>query len=224
MFALIKGWFGEKGAQLGMWMGLDGQVYRRVHDVILPAPGGTTQVDHILVSVYGIFVVETKNMKGWIFGEEHSAKWTQSLFGKKFSFQNPLHQNYRHTKALGEFLDLPDDVFRSVVFFIGDCTFKTPMPENVLDRGLCCYIQSFTDQVFSPDEAENILSRLTAQKLRPASSHSLHVAGLKERHGGNSCPKCGSDLALRTARQGATTGGQFYGCSDYPKCRYTRAA
>lgn len=45
-----------------MWMALDADVYRRVHDLVLPSQGGTTQIDHVLVSVYGIFVVETKNI------------------------------------------------------------------------------------------------------------------------------------------------------------------
>jgi hypothetical protein len=70
---------------------------------VLPSQGSTTQIDHVLVSVYGIFVIETKNMKGWIFGDERSAQWTQSIFGKKSRFQNPLRQNYRHVKALAEF-------------------------------------------------------------------------------------------------------------------------
>ena len=56
-------------------------VYRRFHDVIVPARNGTTQIDHVLVSCYGIFVVETKNYNGWIFGDEHAAQWTVSHFG-----------------------------------------------------------------------------------------------------------------------------------------------
>ncbi len=224
MFAMIKGWFGEKATQFGMWMGLDAKVYRRVHDLVLPSQGGTTQIDHVLVSVYGIFVVETKNMKGWIFGDERSPQWTQSIFGNKSQFQNPLRQNFRHVKALAEFLGLPDDVLRSVVFFIGDCDFKTPMPPNVLSRGLCSHIQSFREQVFSPQEADNILARLSHAKAAPVANHSLHVAGLRERHGGNACPKCGGNLMLRTARKGANAGGSFFSCSGFPKCRYTRPA
>jgi hypothetical protein len=61
-------------------------------------------------------------------------------------------------------LGVPDDVLHSVVFFIGDCEFKTPMPPNVLSRGLCGYIQSFREQVFSPQEAGGILARLEEKK------------------------------------------------------------
>lgn len=68
--------------------------------------GTTTQIDHIIVSKFGIFVIETKNMKGWIFGDKDQKTWTQSIYGKKNNFQNPLHQNYKHIKALEELLGL----------------------------------------------------------------------------------------------------------------------
>lgn len=223
MLALIKGWIGEKGTQLGMWFGLEAEVYRRVHNLILPARGGTTQIDHVLVSVFGIFVIETKNMNGWIFGSERSPQWTQSIYGKKYPFQNPLHQNFRHTKALEEFLNLPESCFHPIVFFIGECELKTDLPSNVLTRGLANYIKSHGAQIFSPNEVGEIFSRLTSAKLSPVSSHSIHVSSLRERHQGNSCPKCGKAMVLRTSSKGANPGNQFYGCSGFPKCRYTRA-
>lgn len=57
---MIKGWLGEKGVQLGLWMLLPKAQYPRVHDVIVPDNRGTTQIDHIVVSTCGIFVIETK--------------------------------------------------------------------------------------------------------------------------------------------------------------------
>ncbi len=64
----------------------------------------TTQIDHIVVSVYGIFVIETKNYSGKIYGHEKSEKWQQYLGNQKYYFMNPLRQNYAHTKALSELL------------------------------------------------------------------------------------------------------------------------
>ncbi len=77
MSIIPKGWLGEKQTQFLLWLGLDKNIYRRCHDVIIPAKSGTTQIDHILVSVYGIFVVETKNMNGWIFGDEKATFQTR---------------------------------------------------------------------------------------------------------------------------------------------------
>jgi len=219
---LIKGWLGERGAQFGMWIGLDSATYRRVHDVIIPAPGGTTQIDHVLVSVYGIFVVEVKNMGGWIFGAERAPKWTQSFFGQNFSFQNPLHQNYRHTKALSDFLGLPHEFFHSVIFFIGECEFRMAMPPNVMNRGLCSYVKSFGTRILDAYEVNEAVTVLAGQKAKPFVSHARHVSGLKERHEGTRCPKCGESLVIRTAKRGTNAGMQFYGCIAYPKCRYTR--
>jgi restriction system protein len=128
----FKGWVGEIQGTLAAKIRLDSQVYRSINNVTITTANGTTQIDHVIVSKYGIFVVETKNIKGWIYGDEKQALWTQVLFGKKYRFQNPLRQNYRHTKALAEFLGIEHSKIHSVVLFWSECEFKTPMPLNVL--------------------------------------------------------------------------------------------
>ena len=55
-----------------------------------------TQIDHIVISQWGIFVIETKTYSGWVFGDAKSAQWTVSHFRRKDRFQNPLRQNYKH--------------------------------------------------------------------------------------------------------------------------------
>lgn len=95
-----KGLLGEAFVNAILYFGLDKEEYRLIKDVTLYTEDGTTQIDHIIVSVYGVFVVETKNMKGWIFGGEHQSSWTQSIYKHKMKFQNPLHQNYKHTKTI----------------------------------------------------------------------------------------------------------------------------
>ena len=57
--------------------------YITLNDVLLPTRNGTTQIDHIVVSPYAIFIIETKNYKGRIFGHQDSEEWTQSLLGKR---------------------------------------------------------------------------------------------------------------------------------------------
>lgn len=64
----------------------------------------TTQIDHIVVSIYGIFVIETKNYAGKIYGTEKSQKWQYYSHGNKYEFYNPLKQNYKHTKTLQDLL------------------------------------------------------------------------------------------------------------------------
>ena len=115
----IKGWLGEKYTALGLFFGLDNKIYSRFHDVVVPAKNGTTQIDHIIVSRFGLFVVETKNYSGWIFGDEKQSQWTQVFHKKKIRFQNPILQNYRHQKCLAEYLDLEISKIHPIVFFIG---------------------------------------------------------------------------------------------------------
>ena len=96
----FKGLFGEWLVKVSAKYFLDKSIYHAVHNVTLITPDGSTQIDHIFVSQYGVFVVETKNYSGWIFGSENQPMWTQKLFKVTNKFQNPLRQNYKHLKAL----------------------------------------------------------------------------------------------------------------------------
>ena len=82
----FRGWIGEKKAAFYLWLSLDKTIYHRFHDITILANNGTTQIDHLIISKYGLFIVETKNRKGWIFGSAHQSKWTQTIHGMKFSF------------------------------------------------------------------------------------------------------------------------------------------
>jgi restriction system protein len=147
----LIGWIGESIVSISLWIGLKKKIYFRHHNVIVLTGTGTTQIDHLILSCFGIFVVETKNYRGWIFGSENQAKWTQSIYGKKYSFQNPLHQNYRHVKALSDYFNLEERFFHSVIYFTGNSSFKTKMPSNVLDRGLIPFIRGFQNQGYGPE-------------------------------------------------------------------------
>ncbi len=126
-----KGHIGELLVRLFAHWQLDKQTYRRLHNVTLNTPDGTTQIDHVFLSPYGIFVLETKNMRGWIFGSEQQPQWTQKLYRRLFKFQNPLRQNYKHLKALEATLGVSAEHLHSVITFVGGSTFKTQMPANV---------------------------------------------------------------------------------------------
>lgn len=218
-----RGWVGEKKVTLGLWLTLDSEVYRRIDDLVVPARNGTTQIDHVLVSPYGIFVVETKNYKGWIFGSPDDDSWTQALTGRKSRFQNPLKQNYRHTRCLAEYLSIDHSIFHSVVFFIGDCEFKTEVPPNVMTDGLVPYIQSFQKELLSWEQVNQTYGRLKDLKVNPVASKGEHLDSLRQRHESTTqCPKCGAKLVQRRAKTGAYAGKPFLGCAAYPKCRFIR--
>ena len=182
---VFKGWLGEiMVSRIGLKQ-LDPGLYRTFGDIYLPLPDGkgTTQIDHIVVSKFGIFVIETKNYKGWIFGSEKQRQWTQQIYKVKHRFQNPLHQNLLHVKVLKQFLGLPDDRFHPVVMFIGDTQFKTPLPGNVLNRGLLPWIRNHTATLLDSSDVQQANARL--DELHRATDRKAaardHVKTLKER-------------------------------------------
>jgi restriction system protein len=164
-------------------------------------------------------------MEGWIFGSAEQEMWTQQLFRKKFKFQNPLRQNYRHTRCLAEFLNLDHNLLHSVVFFVGNVELKTPMPDNVLTKGLSNYIRRFTTPVLTPAQVVEIEHQLKTPQAGATMSRSEHLESLEARYESVTiCPKCGGALIKRLAKRGAMAGNAFYGCANYPKCRYTKNA
>lgn len=224
-----KGLLGEILVNFAANVRLDKQKYHLIKNVTLPAEDGTTQIDHIVVSKFGIFVIETKNMKGWIFGDEKQKTWTQKIYKHTNKFQNPLHQNYKHVKTIETALGIDHGKIFSVIVFVGDSTFKTEMPENVTYAGgFIRYIESKTDKIITQNEVNQIISAIESgrlsQTLKTHREHAKHVQNIiKEKESTNLCPKCGSELVLRVAKQGTNKGNEFYGCSNYPKCRHTVA-
>src|SRR5690606_38854588 len=120
----VKGWFGEQRVRKLIRSRLDPSIYREFYNVTVRTERGTTQIDHVYVSPFGVFVIETKNLSHWIHGRRHDRNWIQNVYGKRIPFPNPIWQNLAHIKALGTLLDLSGDKFRSVIVFVGDCMLK----------------------------------------------------------------------------------------------------
>ncbi len=130
IFGPSKGKIGEgKVANKLDW--LPRNKYIVINDVILPTTHGTSQIDHIVVSIYGIFVIETKYYTGWIYGGEHSEYWTQNVYGEKHQFYNPILQNEGHVRALRRVLTEfePLDII-PIVAFSGTADIKMDIKES----------------------------------------------------------------------------------------------
>jgi hypothetical protein len=151
--------------------------------VTLRTGDGTTQIDHIIISIYGVFVVETKNMTGWIFGNPKQRTWTQIIYEDRYKFQNPLHQNYKHVKTLKSLLGLHNLQLYSVVVFVGDSEFKTEMLENVTYiEDFIKYIKSKQQPVISEKEVHAIIEKIETERLEPSlETHREHVKNLKNK-------------------------------------------
>jgi hypothetical protein len=160
--------------------------YHLMNHVTIRMEDGTTQVDHILVSRFGVFVIETKDYKGWIFANAAGATWTQVLFRWRFKFQNPIFQNMRHVRAVQGVLDfLPPEAVKSIVVFSGDAEFKTETPQGVMaiDQ-LTEYLGRQTEVVMSPNRLQFCVGRLETARLAISGATDVeHMQSLARRHG-----------------------------------------
>jgi len=189
-----KGRRGERRVGRTIARGLDPDEYVVFDDLVLETPDGTTQIDHVIVSPFGVFVIETKNYSGWIFGDLKSRTWTQVLYRKKSRFQNPLHQNFKHVKAVETLLSLNEGAIHSVVAFVGKAEFKTDLPWNVVSlKELVPYIRSKNQRILGDQQVEDIAEKLSSHKAVQGSTSSRPTKSL----GPNQepiCPRCGNPM------------------------------
>ncbi len=218
----FKGKLGEFKVNLGIRLLLNRREYRLIKNVTLPVRDGSTQIDHLVISPYGIFVIETKNMKGWIFGSPKQAKWTSQFFKRKHQFQNPLRQNHKHVEAVRELLHLGRHQVFNVVVFVGDCTLKTPMPAEVAHGvfALAKYIKSKRVPLLAEYDLTGLIDIIMNSRLQPGLRTNLtHVRNVKRQASGRDCPRCGTEMVERINKR---SGEKFLGCGQYPRCKGTR--
>ena len=177
-----------------------------LNNVTLPIADGTTQIDHILVADTGVFVIETKHYSGWIFGNPQEKQWTQTIYRKKSRFQNPLHQNYGHVKALRSLFDLPEDHFHSVVVFTAEAEFKTDLGPNVVRLAdLIPFLAAKRPVVFDERKMAYVVGRIEMKReRRSVETDEYHINHLRSRHDGQIlkpatqvafAPQCSDPLA-----------------------------
>ena len=193
--------------------------YLVINDLMIKANGSTHQIDHVIISNNGIFVIETKQYNGYIVGNEYDKKWRQN---NKYYINNPIHQNYGHIKALEELLKLSEDKFIPIVCIPSNARLKIDSKSLVLQLyDLIPKIKEFNEVLI--DNPNDIYRQLLESNITDKESRKQHnkyasnIKTTKEINDKNKCPKCGGDLVERNGKYG-----KFIGCSNYPKCKYTR--
>ena len=181
----IKGKFGEFIVQFHAKKFLS-EEYVLLNDLTFQdQESQTTQIDHIMLSPYGIFVIETKNYKGWIFGSSRQKMWTQKIYKSNYKFQNPLHQNYKHIKVLEVLLkDLVDpSLIHGLVVFVPVCEFKTPIPEHVhLGKSWIEEINMYQTKVIDERRLQRIKYRIEKAALEKSwKTNRDHIRSVNER-------------------------------------------
>lgn len=162
--------------------------YAVYENLLLPSNrGGTTQIDHVVFSCFGIFVIETKNYSGWIFAGEKDRIWTRLHYRRKHKFQNPLRQNYKHICALRAVTKLPHKIFYNIVVFTGTAKFKTQTPENVVMPGdLTRLIRARQTALLSETQVNNAaVAVLSNMRQFEEGAPARHVRDIKMKRGGS---------------------------------------
>lgn len=209
--------------------------YVTLNDILLPTRYGTTQIDHIVVSPFGIFIIETKNYKGWIFGHQNSEEWTQSLLGKKtfwgwsseqHKFRNPIRQNIAHSIAVKDILkDIGEFTIIPIVVFSDNASLNITTPNHIVTNwsNLRSAIKSHRNRIITQNDIQRIITRLSMRNITTDGSREQHIHKVqaiqhnKEQAIANHrCPKCGGQLIERNGKYG-----KFWGCSNYPNCKFT---
>ena len=202
--------------------------------------GEKTEIDVILLHESGIYVLESKNFSGWIFGAENQTYWTQTLpdrrgGSKKIRFLNPMIQNAVHMKWLKVFLQEESLPFYSYIVFGNHCTLKqihvTSERHHVLNQSSLlediAHRAEMDGQKLSPDQIDCIYDKLLPLTEVDAAEKDLHIQQLREKYhplpedaAKGVCHWCGHELVLRTAKKGSNAGKKFWGCSNFPRCHY----
>jgi hypothetical protein len=211
----IKGKIGEWKVSF-LLNRLNKSEYFVFNDLLLPTKHGTSQIDHVVVSIYGVFVIETKNYKGWIFGKEKSKQWMQVIYKRKQRFMNPIHQNYGHIKALEEVLGKTyTHPFCSIISFSTRSTLKeiaivSPLVHVVSSIQLLHTIRMYDERLISNANMKGIIYKLNHYNIEGKQMRQSHISRIKQAQElkrqkvkNMTCPECGGELMDRIGKHGA---------------------
>lgn len=194
-----------------------------INDIIFKTEtGNSCQIDHIFINKFGIWVIETKNWSGLIFGQENQREWTQVLaYGNtKNALYNPIKQNATHIYHLSKFLKV-NNIFQNVVVFLPHADISNINSDYVYSlNDLCSIKNKITSTALSVDEMEHYYDLLSELKNNSTVSREEHIENIHKMQTElqqGICPRCGGNLVLRDGQHGP-----FYGCSNYPKCKFTK--
>ena len=201
--------------------------------------GDTAEIDVLYITRKGLLVLENKNYAGYIFGSESNKHWTVTLYAgkswhgnkvEKHQFYNPVWQNRTHIKYLKEYLNTDIKTFSLITFSNrGDLKSINVSSSNVFVcshsalSGVLRQIWNENPDILTDVQIESIYNKLSPLTNSTKEDRQKHIANIDSRFNSTDiCPVCGSRLVLRTAKKGSNAGNQFYGCSNYPKCHYTK--
>lgn len=181
--------------------------------------GKTCQIDHVYISSSGVYVIETKNYAGMLFGRENDNEWLQVLnYGKvKNKLYNPVKQNNTHVYRVKQVLNNNAFVFSLIVILRAD--ISNVHAENVIRKNQLKSFISQKRELLLPEEQKRIYEMLCRIKENQVSDgkHVENVIKMRKDIENGICPRCKGELVVRNGKYG-----KFLGCSNYPKCKFKK--
>lgn len=151
--------------------GLEKNRYTVFNNVLVPSSGGTTLIDHLVVSRFGIFVLESQYARGWVSGTEIQARWKQYYLHRFTRFDNPVQRNRLQQEALERLLGYPASRFHGIVVITGHKGFKSDQPDNVVEpEKLLAYMRKKAQPLLSAEQADQALKKIDELKLKSHAS------------------------------------------------------
>lgn len=201
---------------------------RTISNVYVENNGNYTEIDVIALTDKGIYVMESKNYKGWIYGRANDTNWTQCFKnGEKYKFYNPVKQNEGHINKLSQYLGIERNKMFSFIIFSDLCTLKSVPPSTsnmcIINRYSLLWVMkrelSLKPTIFTHQEIDRLYSKLIPLTQKTETEKQQHIDRIKGYTNGDICPYCMKPLRLIDGPYG-----RFYGCTGYPDCRFKRKA
>lgn len=171
----IKGYLGEKSVATILSL-LPSDKYKIINDLLIEVDGRTIQIDHLVVSIYGIFVIETKNYKGRITGSDNSDYWTKNMFGNKYTFYNPIRQNKSHVLALSKQLGFSLNKFIPIIVFSNGAELKVNTTHNVIyTTQINRVIKEYSEIKFSETDIQKLYDKISLLNIVSPEVRKQHV-------------------------------------------------
>lgn len=166
----FKGRQGEKFVNNKFLSELDPLNYTLLNDIMLQNGSdiGTTQIDHVIISNFGIFCIETKSYSGWILGRESDKYWTQSINYRKYRFYNPLRQNYGHVKTLEKLLaslSISIPIYSFVAFPDAEKLKITGTDAVGYARDIVSKVKGYNQVVLSNEDKDRIINAINQANI-----------------------------------------------------------
>ena len=153
-----------------------GGKYTVLNDILLRTSHGTCQIDHIVLSPYRIFVIETKNISGKITGNDEWKEWYWHGKGFNKTIYNPVMQNLRHVEVLSDTLGLSADSFISIIVFTGKAHIRVETSHAVMFLGqLVPFIKLFRSEHLPVSTILQIKDKLQKYNITDPSEREKHI-------------------------------------------------